>query len=665
MHTKKRIKIGTAQISNSFSGQNYFPYSVGLLQAFARKHLAEPDNFDFLLPLYSRIPVEKAALRLQDADIIFFSAYVWNMRISLKIAEEIKRKNPGSIVVFGGPSVPDLSEDFLRQNHFVDIACRGEGEIPFLSILENYHTGDWSKVPSASYRDEKGSIARTERCDRISDLNKIPSPYCAGIFEPLMKANPREEWLVLWETNRGCPFSCTFCYWGATIHSKVYSYKLERIFKEIDWFSKNRIEFIYCCDANFGILPQDIEIVKYVARNKEKYGYPKVLSVQNTKNITERSYEIQKIMSNAGLNKGVTLSLQSLNRDTLKSVKRDNVSTEAFHKLQRKFTANNIITYTDIILGLPNETYASFKEGVSHLIEGGQHNRIQFNNLSSLINSEMDDPAYQKKYGLITQKAKIINIHGSLADSGEVYETQKLVVGTASMPKEDWIKARVFGWMAGLLYFDKILQIPMIMLRAATRVSYRELLEIFAEGEIKSPIISGIRSFFIDKAADIQNGGPEYCRSEKWMNIWWPADELIFIKLCAEGELKAFHEEAGQEIMRFLKKRNLELPEGLLEESFYLNYSLMKLPFQNSDSFIQLSYNIYEVYQAVLKGDSIPLEKGLYGYHIDRTSQAWPSWGDWCKKVVWYENKKGAYLYCARASADTGAELNTYKGEFL
>ena len=45
------------------------------------------------------------------------------------------------------------------------------------------------------------------------------------------------------------------------------------------------------------------------------------------------------------------------------------------------------------------------------------------------------------------------------------------------------------------------------------------------------PILSQIHEFFFNEASSIQNGGPEYCRSIKFLNIWWPADELQMIKL--------------------------------------------------------------------------------------------------------------------------------------
>ena len=97
---KQKIKVGLVQINNSFSNQNYFPYSVGLLQAHVQKHAQAPDEYEFLLPLYKRIPVEAAAQHLLKADVVGFSVYVWNIRISLAIAKTLKRLKPNILTVF-------------------------------------------------------------------------------------------------------------------------------------------------------------------------------------------------------------------------------------------------------------------------------------------------------------------------------------------------------------------------------------------------------------------------------------------------------------------------------------------------------------------------------------------------------------------------------------
>jgi hypothetical protein len=421
---------------------------------------------------------------------------------------------------------------------------------------------------------------------------------------------------------------------------------MERLLREVEWFAEKKIEFIFCADANFGILPRDLDLVKHVAEVKARRGYPHALSVQNTKNATERAYQVQRVLADAGLNKGVALSLQSVDPGTLKSIKRDNISSKSYAELQRRFTRDRIETYSDMILGLPGETYDSFANGVSSLIEGGQHNRIQFNNLSILPNAEMGDPEYQKKFGMETVESKIINIHGSLADEDEVYETQELVIATASTPRDQWVRTRAFCWMAALLYFDKVLQIPVTVVHEVAGVPYRELLEHFMEGDLEGlPTLAMVRDFFRAEAKKIQEGGPEYVQSKEWLNIWWPADEYILIKLTTSGKLEAFYAEAERALARFLEARFLSVPPALLKDSVLLNRSLLKTPFQTADLDLEVSFNIMEFYRSALLGEPVLLENEPVKYHVDRTSKTWSTWDDWCREVIWFGNKKGAYLY--------------------
>lgn len=649
----RKIKVGLVQINNSFSGQNYFPYSAGILQAYAQKHMTHPENYEFLLPVYSRIRVEEAVSRLVDADMVGFSAYVWNARISLKIAEALKKRKPEILIFFGGPHVPDRVESFLKTNPFIDIACHGEGEQTFKSVLENAR-GDWSKIPSISYF-KNGTLVQTPRAERLRDLSQVPSPYLSGVFDPLMKANPDEHWIVMWETNRGCPFSCTFCDWGSAVAAKVNTWDIERLHREIDWIARHKVEFIFCADANFGMLPRDVDLARYCAETKKKFGFPQAMSVQNTKNATERSYEVQKILADAGLNKGVVVSLQSMDMDTLVAIKRDNINLDTYQEIQRRFAAQGVETMTDLILGLPGETYDSFANGVSNVIANGQHNRIQFNNLSILPNAEMGAPEYQEKYKLALVETTVVNVHGELVESqDDILETQILSVGSSTMPKPDWVRTRAFCWMAGLLHFDKVLQVPNVVIHEQTGVGYRELIELFSEGLFNTlpqakpgefPILSEIRDFFCAKALDIQNGGMEYVHSKQWLNIWWPADEYILIKLCIENKLPAFYAEAERAFTLLLNAKGKQIPPQIIHEAVELNRNLIKLPFQDADLDMTLHYSIWEHYRGAVTGRPISLENKVSKYHIDRTKDRWPAWDDWCRKVIWWGNKKGAYLY--------------------
>ncbi|UYN97351.1 MAG: cobalamin-dependent protein [Enhydrobacter sp.] len=647
-----QLKIGLVQINNSFSGQNYLPYSIALLQTYVQKFSPNPGRYDFLTPLYKRVRIADAVETMKDADLVGFSTYVWNGRISLEIARRLKALKPGIVVVFGGPHVPDQPEAFLRANPQIDLAVHNEGERTFLKLLEAFPDREaWSKLAGVSLVKEDGSFVRNPNIDRVRDLDEIPSPFLEGAFDSIMKANPSESWIGLWETNRGCPFRCTFCDWGSATAGKVTKFGEERLFHEVDWFAKKKIEYIFCCDANFGIQKRDVDIANYVADVKKQTGYPVALSVQNTKNATERAYLTQKILSDAGLNKGVALSMQSVDMTTLEAIKRDNISLDTYMELQRRFTRDKVETYSDLILGLPGETYESFVRGVDQLMENGQHNRIQFNNLSILPNAEMGDPAYQKKYGMITIESKIINIHGERVElDDDVPEVQDLVIATAATPLADWRRTRVFCWMTALLHFDKLFQIPLILAHGISGISYRDMIEAFMAAEREAyPLIAEINDFFHSEARSIQEGGAEYVFSREYLGIYWPADEYIFVKLTDEGRVAAFYAEAGKLLAETLRARHANLAMDVIDEAVKLNGALVHQPFATENSRIRLRYDLLDYWHKVRNGEQPLLKETMIEVEIDRLSKRYDDFQKWCREIVWWGNKKGAYLYTPRA----------------
>jgi len=643
-------KIGLVQINNSFSGQNYLPYSAACLQSFVKSHAESPDRFQFLIPLFKRIPVAQAVEHLKSADVAGFSTYVWNARLSLAIAEGLKVQRPQTMIVFGGPQVPDEPEQFLRQHPFIDVVVHNEGEQTFLNLLQSGSAKDWAEVPGVSFIDAEGQFIKTGNVVRMRDLEQLPSPFLGRVFDDLMEACPDEKWIGLWETNRGCPFTCTFCDWGSATAAKLNKFELERLYGEADWFADKGIEFIFCCDANFGILPRDIELVKYIAELKKKTGFPMALSVQNTKNATERAYETERILAEAGLNKGVALSMQSLDPLTLENIKRENISIDTYLELQRRFTQEKVETYSDLILGLPGETYDSFANGVEKLISSGQHNRIQFNNLSILPNAEMGNADYMRKHGIVTVESEIINIHGKLErNEDDISEIQDLVIATDSMPPDDWRRTRSFCWMSAFLYFDKVLQIPMMLAHEIGGLSMRAMIEAFLDvDKDEFPQIAEIRDFFEETAYAIQQGGFEYVYSEKWLGIFWPADEYIFIKFAEEKKWPIFFAEAEKLIARSLQREKASLPTGILSNSIELNAQMINQPYLDQDQSLHLNYNILEFCEGVKTGRPVDLSEKPAAIFINRAEAAYDEFDVWCQEVVWWGNKKGAYLYNSR-----------------
>ena len=678
---KKTIKIGPIQLNNSFSGQCYLPLSVGTLEAYAKKHLSYADHYEFLLAVYDFAPIFKIVDQLSDADILAISLYVWNFENSMAIAKEFKKRYPERLVIVGGPHVPDskkqfqrvkktnpqpdelkrkrieMTEKFHREHPYVDIAVHGEGERAFRFILEQLAIDglkDKSRLPSISYVDENSMFHHNPKLERMHDLSEVPSPYLEGIFDRLMVAHPDQKWIVMWETDRGCPHKCTYCDWGGAIEDRVSPFPIDRTRKEARWFGDKKIPYIFLANANFGILKQDVEIAKSLAEVKEATGYPEGISTQNSKNPKPHTLEALEILEKARLNKATVMSIQSKNPETLKAVRRENMKPEEYKNIQGRLRAQGVHTMTDYILPMPMETYDSLLKGIAEIISDGQHDRIQFNNLSILPNAEMGDPEYRELYGMEMVRTPITNVHGKKnASISNIEEYQELVIATNTMPREAWVKARTLCYMVAFTYFNKLLQIPTIVLREIYGIPYQNVLEAFMEKPTKAedfPVFREILDFFQSFSRNMQNGTQEeYFHSPEYLDVLWPPDEYVFIKLCKEDKLNQFYQEAEKIMMSFIKTDEAEP----LLDAIRLNKSLIKLPLQTTDLKITLSHNIWDIYRAVRLEQKLPLEKGTYTYSIDRTTKSnlasinmrWDSWEEWYEKMVWWCNRRGAYLY--------------------
>ena len=349
----------------------YIPYSVGCIQAYCQKNETISKEYNFGKFIYTREAPERVIELLDNPFMVLFSCSVWNTEYNKTVAKAIKEAYPSCLITFGGHNVSN-NENYLRDNDYIDFLTHRFGEEPTEGILESLATGkSLDDVPNISYRSEAGEIVTTAYAPQTG--TDYPSPYLEGTFDEILKDDI--VFSALFETNRGCPNSCSFCDWGS-LKSKVRLFPMERVFAEIDWFVEHKIEFVFCTDGNFCLFNRDEEIADYIVHCKNTYGYPKMFRVCFTKNKFDFVFDIGTKFFKNGLDKAQTLSFQSMNEQVLKNVGRKNISTEKFRELMLKYNEINISTFSELILGLPGETYETFCEGVNILIENGQHYAI-------------------------------------------------------------------------------------------------------------------------------------------------------------------------------------------------------------------------------------------------------------------------------------------------
>ena len=447
--------------------QYWLPYSMGCLIAQAKTVPLLEEHFDYHL-LFKREHPDIVLGQMEDPAIMGFSMYVWNENYQLAIAKKVKEKWPECIIVFGGPSAVPLH----LEEGVCDVYIDGEGELLFINLLMDVINGD--------------ELTREYETERIKDLNDLASPFTSGVFDQLVKDNPNVKWLTVFETDRGCPYQCTFCDWGGLIQTKIRKFALDRVKLDLDWMAHNHVVYMFCANANFGIFPdRDVFVAKYLRHlADQEYCEFEAVNVQYLKNNTEIAMIISNILGD--ISKGITLSKQSDTPEVLEAIKRKNISSERYNKMIQIGHDYDIVTYTELILPLPLETLDTWKEGLTNCLEHGQHTSIDVWPAGLLPKAEMDDPAYREKFGIkwiecVDYTKNNREKQKKDYDDEETVEKTKLVVETNTMSKPEVLKAYEFSWFVIRMHFCGYSQIYSRYLRGKYNVSYLDFYQRFIE----------------------------------------------------------------------------------------------------------------------------------------------------------------------------------------
>ena len=427
------MKIQIAAVSR----MPYLPYVYGLLRAYIEDMEPElAESITWGAPLFFTDRAEKLADQIDaDTDVLGLSCYMWNFNRQMKMAKIHKERNPDCIIIAGGSHIPNDPTGFLDDHPYIDIIVHGEGEITFAEILKKGGNGDG--IRGVTTRTWTGGAIGAKLPKEID----IKSPYTAGYFDDIVADLQGDEYWVLWETNRGCPYACSFCDWGSALMNKVRRFPDERVYAEIAWFAKNRVTSVFLADANFGMLPRDLDFAKALASTKQATGFPRQLKPTFAKRSSDRVFEMSKLLSDAQMTYGTTLSMQSMDEGVLANIDRANIGTTTYRELQRRYTEAGMLTYTEMILGLPGETKESFITGLCNLLEEGNHEDIKVWELMVLPNAPIS--MHVDRYDLRTvRKNLFLELPNVPVDEVEVKD---VVVQTDTMPFEDWVDSYLFA----------------------------------------------------------------------------------------------------------------------------------------------------------------------------------------------------------------------------
>ena len=470
----------------------WLPYSVASIWAYVEQFDEIKNNFHVKDCIFKREEFEDVIDRMEDPDVCLFSHYLWNDNYNLELAKLIKERWPNVHIVFGGPQVDETASNFLLVNPHVDTVVINEGEVSLHTLLKDYLEDDVKPIYHVARRVQ---------------LEGLPSPFTdSKILQKIVDENPATKWATCIETNRGCPFKCTFCDCGSLTHSKITKFDLDKVYKEWDWIVNNGIEYVHIADANFGVFyERDKEIVDYIVKCKKDTDFPHNVSATWYKNAAEKMIGLAKMLEDVNLNKGFTLSVQSMNEETLDSIERKNMEMSKLADMYAQCEKQDVAYYTEFILGLPFETLQTWKKGLCAAVEAGCHHHIDIHPLEVLKNSAFAEQVKQFNYEVFTFTV-VTKKQPSL-----IPERHNYVIASEFMTRQEYIDSWMFSWLVLHFHHYAWTQLLARFARKYKDLSYLQFYEdLFEQCISKDPFFmdlynkqeAELKSFFWNTSSD-------------------------------------------------------------------------------------------------------------------------------------------------------------------
>ena len=525
------LTVSSSQYNYQYGDRIHLPYSIACLVTYLKNNQKIKENFKFEKTFVFRENIEDDINRCKNSDVLLCSCYVWNWELTIHLAEQVKKINPDCLIILGGPHVPENSAGFFDKYPFVDMLVHGEGEKISEEIFTEYlNNKDFSNVKGISTKEFQTMFA-----ERINDLDILPSPYLTNTIWELVENVEGIRWICSWETHRGCPYLCTFCDWGSATFTKMRRFSEETLMKELDWFAENKMTYIDCCDANFGIFfVRDLRIAKKLNELATTKGFPQTFQQSWAKNSSEKIIPIAKELQEGGLLTAVTLSVQSLDENTLTIIKRANMKFDRFSNLSNQFREEGLPTYSEVIRGLPGETLESFKEGLEQLVGESKIDTIYIFHCIVLPNAPMNIPEYREKYKLKTIRSPIYLGHSSI-NNRTIEEYENVVTSTSTATQEDIKQMYLYSWITLSMHSFGILEYVSRYYNKIHGMSYMKFYEEVLE------FCKAENSIFSEEYEKVVKHSEIGYKGEGWNHydpklgdINWPIEEATWLRLASQ-----------------------------------------------------------------------------------------------------------------------------------
>ncbi len=372
--------------------------SLLYLEKFCSKYNKD-NNIDIMVKEYTindNLLSIAADIYETEAKIIAFSSYIWNIEMTLLLADIIKKIRPQSTIIFGGPEVSYDPNKILTKYSFIDYVIMGEGEQTLSHLIrklckpKDERYTNISQVKGIAYRDIEDNIIINKPRRLIENLDTIPSPYNSDDIKRL------EGKILYYETSRGCPFDCTYCLSSTIKGVRYFSY--DRIKSDLLFLINNKIKLIKFVDRTFNCDKKRAkELFEFLYKNRQETSFHFEIAghlldddtINFLKDIEKDVFQFE-------------IGVQSTNCETINAINRKTDFGKLSRNVRKLRKADNIHLHLDLIAGLPYESYQLFEKSFNDVYKLAPH-MLQLGFLKLLKGSRIRKEEEKYKYKYISQ----------------------------------------------------------------------------------------------------------------------------------------------------------------------------------------------------------------------------------------------------------------------
>src|SRR4030095_204717 len=163
-----------------------------------------------------------------------------------------------------------------------------------------------------------------------------------------------------------------------------------------------KVNGIMLADANFGILPRDLEIADLLIEARRQHGYPRFIHYSPAKNNPNRKVAIAKKFVASGISPLHPFAIQHTNEEVLAAADRANISVANQREVAKAVVSVDIPTLVQLIVGIPGDTYELWKTCLTDLMDWGLHDNYQVFSYALLPNAPAAAASFQERWEIET-----------------------------------------------------------------------------------------------------------------------------------------------------------------------------------------------------------------------------------------------------------------------